>query len=105
MRATFIIGLSFLFAVSRQVYPGFYAALPPWTHQFTDSILSMAVVCGVILNLIFLIGERRVQSVLIESKGKDSLTHLSQTLRTKGKEWLVHPADLKRAIPSRNSCA
>ena len=60
MRATFVIGLSFLLAVSRQVYPDFYVSLPTWTHQFTGSMLSIVVACGVLLNLIFLIGERRV---------------------------------------------
>ena len=59
-------------------------------------MLSLAVACGVLLNLIFLIGERRVQSVVIESMGKDSSTQLGELLRKKGKEWLVNPADLKR---------
>ena len=35
MRTTFIIGVSFLFALSREVYPGFFLALPLWAHQFT----------------------------------------------------------------------
>jgi hypothetical protein len=60
-------------------------------------MLSLAVACGVLLNLIFLIGERRVQSVIIESMEKDTSTQLSELLRTKGKEWLVNPSDLKRA--------
>jgi xanthine permease XanP len=44
MRNTFIIGISLLFALSRRVYPEFYALLPSWSHDFTDSILSIAVV-------------------------------------------------------------
>ena len=40
MRSTFIVGISLLFALSRRVYPEFFTLLPPWTHAFTDSILS-----------------------------------------------------------------
>ncbi len=97
MRATFIIGVSFLFALSRQVYPQFFMALPPWAHQFTGSILTIGVISGVVLNALFLIGERRVQSVVVQSAGKDAVVQLEQLLKSKAKEWQLKPADLERA--------
>ena len=102
MRGTFIIGVSFLFALSRKVYPAFYLALPHWTQQFTGSMLSMGVICGIVLNTLFLIGERRAQSVLVESAGGETPLQLDQLLKSKGKEWLVKPADLERAERSVN---
>jgi xanthine permease XanP len=102
MRTTFVIGVSFLFALSRKVYPQFYLALPIWTHQFTGSILAMGVICGVVPNAIFLIGERRVQSVLSESAGEEASGQLGQALRHKAKEWQIKPVDLERAEHSIN---
>lgn len=97
MRATFVIGLSFLFALSRKAYPDFYLALPQWTHQFTGSILAMGVVCAVVLNAVFLIGERRTQSVLIETAAGDVAVQLDQFIKSKAKEWQIKAADLERA--------
>ncbi|MBV8672404.1 MAG: hypothetical protein JOZ33_03130, partial [Acidobacteriaceae bacterium] len=54
MRNTFIVGISLLFALSRRVYPEFFALLPSWSNAFTDSMLSIAVVVCVLLNLVFL---------------------------------------------------
>ena len=78
MRSTFIVGISLLFALSRRVYPEFYTLLPLWTHAFTDSILSIAVVVCVLLNLCFLIGERRTE-VMVLSRATAKLFHVSTT--------------------------
>jgi NCS2 family nucleobase:cation symporter-2 len=102
MRTTFIIGVSFLFALSRKVYPAFYLALPGWTQQFTGSILSMGVICGLVLNALFLIGERRVQSVLVGSARGEAPLQLDQFLKAKAKEWQIKPGDLDRAQHSIN---
>jgi xanthine permease XanP len=102
MRTTFIIGVSFLFALSEKVYPQFFQALPPWTHQFTSSILTIGVIAGVTLNALFLIGSRRVQSVLIQSAGAEAAVQLDQLLKSKAKEWQLKPVDLERAEHSIN---
>lgn len=96
MRTTFIIGISFLFALSREVYPDFYLSLPMWTHQFTGSILTIGVVCGVVLNTLFLIGERRVQSVVVKAAGHDASVQLDEVLAKQAKEWQIKPTDLER---------
>jgi xanthine permease XanP len=56
LRASIIIGLSLLAALTVAIFPDFYRSLPGWTHQFTSSIISMAVVVAVPLNAIFLLG-------------------------------------------------
>ena len=40
----------------RHDLPEFYKTLPGWTHQFTGSEITMAVVASVALNAIFLVG-------------------------------------------------
>ncbi len=102
MRTTFIIGVSFLFAVSREVYPQFYDTLPMWAHQFSGSMLTIGVISGVALNALFLIGERRVQSVVVKSAGADATVQLDQLLKKEAKEWMIKPADLERAQHSIN---
>ncbi|MGA7918947.1 MAG: hypothetical protein WCA38_04695 [Candidatus Acidiferrales bacterium] len=56
LRATVITGFSILAAMTVAIYPEFYRSLPSWTHQFTGSIISMAVIVSVLLNALFLLG-------------------------------------------------
>jgi xanthine permease XanP len=56
LRASIIIGLSLLAALTVPIFPDFYRSLPNWTHQFTGSIISMAVVVAVPLNAVLLLG-------------------------------------------------
>jgi len=50
LRATVITGFSILAALTVPVYPEFYRSLPSWTHPFTGSIISVAVIVAVPLN-------------------------------------------------------
>jgi xanthine permease XanP len=83
MRNTFIIGISLLFALSRRVYPEFFALLPSWSNAFTDSILSIAVVVCVLLNLVFLIGERRTKVMVLEPDDGKTLSHFETSFARK----------------------
>jgi len=56
LRATLIIGLSILVAMTVPIYPDFYRSLPSWAQQFTGSIISMTVLVSVPLNALFLLG-------------------------------------------------
>src|SRR5215469_287009 len=102
MRNTFIIGISLLFALSRRVYPEFFALLPSWSHAFTDSMLSIAVVVCVLLNLIFLIGERRTQVMVLESGDGKTLSRFDDKFRAQAKIWQLSAADAERAETSTN---
>jgi xanthine permease XanP len=100
MRSTFIVGISLLFALSRRVYPEFYTLLPPWTHAFTDSILSIAVVVCVVLNLCFLIGERRTEVMVLEPGDGKALSRFDDKFRAQAKLWQLSAADTGRAETS-----
>jgi NCS2 family nucleobase:cation symporter-2 len=100
MRSTFIVGVSLLFALSRRVYPEFFALLPSWTHAFTDSILSIAVVVCVLLNLCFLIGERRTEITVLESGEGKALSRFDDIFRAQAKLWQLSGADAARVESS-----
>jgi NCS2 family nucleobase:cation symporter-2 len=100
MRSTFIVGISLLFALSRRVYPEFYALLPSWTSAFTDSILSIAVVVCVLLNLCFLIGERRTETLVLEPGDCKDPSRFDDTFRARAKLWQLSAADATRAQTS-----
>jgi xanthine permease XanP len=100
MRSTFIVGISLLFALSRRVYPEFFALLPSWTHAFTDSILSIAVVVCVLLNLVFLIGERRTEIMVLEAGDGKALSRFDDKFRAQAKLWQLRAADAERAETS-----
>jgi NCS2 family nucleobase:cation symporter-2 len=100
MRSTFIVGLSLLFALSRRVYPEFYALLPSWTNAFTDSILSIAVVVCVLLNLCFLIGERRSETLVLEPGDGKAPSSFDDKFRARAKQWQLNVADVTRAESS-----
>jgi xanthine permease XanP len=95
-RKTFIIGVSLLLALSRQVYPSYFSGLPPWLHLFTDSMLSLATISAIILNLIFRIGSHRAAQLSVAPKAA-SWESLDEWLRRQGQDWGVSPEDLLRA--------
>ena len=101
MRNTFIVGISLLFALSRRVYPEFFALLPSWSNAFTDSILSIAVVICVLLNLVFLIGERRTNVMVLEPDGRTP-SRFDTKFREQAKLWQLNAADAERAETSTN---
>ena len=103
MRNTFIVGISLLFALSRRVYPEFFALLPSWSHAFTDSMLSIAVVACVLLNLVFLIGERRTKVMVLEPDDSKTLSHFDDRFRAQAKLWQLNAADAERAETSTNA--
>ena len=100
MRSTFIVGISLLFALSRRVYPEFFAPLPSWTNAFTDSILSIAVVVCVLLNLVFLLGERRTEIMVFEPGDSKTLSRFNDKFRAQAKLWQLGTADAERAETS-----
>jgi xanthine permease XanP len=102
MRNTFIIGISLLFALSRRVYPEFFDLLPSWSNTFTDSILSIAVVVCVLLNLVFLIGERRTKVIVLGPDDHKTLSRFDDQFRAQSKLWQLSAADALRAETSTN---
>jgi xanthine permease XanP len=97
LRASLVIGISILAALTVPVFPDFYRSLPGWTHQFTGSIISMAVVVAVPLNATFLLGRWRY-SCLRLGTGSERATASSfdAFFEKQAKEWKISAEDVMR---------
>jgi xanthine permease XanP len=97
LRATLVVGFSILAAVSVPIFPDFYRSLPGWTHQFTSSIISMAVVVAVPLNALFLLGTWRYSQLRL---GADSTPLTGRSFddffEKQAGEWKVPVEDATR---------
>jgi xanthine permease XanP len=62
---TFIIGVSLLLGLSHAVYPDFFHQLPHWADLFTSSMLSIATIAAILLNLIFRLGRKRTATISV----------------------------------------
>lgn len=88
LRKTIIIGISLLLGLSRETFPGFYQGLPGWLSSVTDSILSIATISAVLLNLLFRIGIRKSSATIIETD-ESGLERLGKMIRQQGRAWGV----------------
>ena len=70
LRASIIIGLSVLAALTVPIFPDFYRSLPGWTQQFTGSIITVAVIVAVPLNATFLLGMWRYSYLRLGTDSK-----------------------------------
>src|SRR6516164_9790911 len=97
LRASIIIGLSLLAALTVPVFPEFYRSLPDWTHQFTGSIITMAVILAVPLNAAFLLGSWHY-SILCLGTGSEPVTPASfdAFFEKQANEWKISAEDAIR---------
>ncbi len=97
LRATLIIGLSLLSALSVLFFPEFYKSLPSWTHQFTASEITVAVVVSTILNALFLLGTWRYSQLRLGA-GETPLTAASFDVffDKQAADWKIPAADVQR---------
>jgi len=98
-RATYVVGVSLLLGLSREIFPAYFARAVPLVHQFTGSMMSIGVISAFLLNLIFRIGATR--SATFEFENSDTpIADLERLLRARGRAWSV-PADVvDRAVGS-----
>jgi len=97
LRASLIIGLSLLSALSVLFFPEFYKSLPSWTHQFTASEITVAVVVSTILNALFLLGTWRYSQLRLGA-GETPLTAASFDVffDKQGADWKIPAVDFQR---------
>ncbi len=83
--------------VAVMIFPEFYESLPAWTRQFTGSEITMAVICSVALNAIFLLGTWRYGQLRVE-EGESPVTAKSfdDFFLQQASEWKIPPEDVKR---------
>jgi xanthine permease XanP len=91
-RATYVVGVSLLLGLSREIFPTYFERAVPLVHQFTGSMMSIGVVSAFLLNLVFRIGAAR--SATFEFERSDTpIDDLERLLRARGRTWSV-PADV-----------
>jgi xanthine permease XanP len=96
-RTVYIIGISTLLALSHEIFPAYYQALPEAMRSFSGSSLALGLVAAIVLTLLFRIGA--VERMTIPwrtgkaSEDKDSLEAGIAALRTKAGSWKI-PADV-----------
>ncbi|HWP90590.1 MAG TPA: solute carrier family 23 protein [Thermodesulfobacteriota bacterium] len=96
-RVTYVIGVSLLLGLSRKVFPGYFEQLPHTLQLVTGTVLSLAVICAVLLNLLFRIGIRRTQ-VFVFEESDISLERLTKFLQAQKKSWGLSEEVIERSV-------
>jgi xanthine permease XanP len=95
-RKTFIIGVSLLLGLSHSVYPAYFRHLPHWADLLTSSVLSIATITAILLNLIFRIGSRRTATISVAA-GESPRQRLEPWVSHLGQQWGVGADTLGQA--------
>ena len=95
-RKTFIIGLSLMFGLSVDLFPGLYRDIPPWLAPFFSSSLSVTTVIALLLNLLFRIGVASRGSLEI-APGGSSTDAIFSFMDSQGGKWGARPEVIRRA--------
>jgi xanthine permease XanP len=95
-RKTFIIGISLLLGLSHAVYPAYFRQLPHWADLLTSSMLAIATLTAILLNLIFRPGSRR-RATLSVAADESPGPRLAPWAHQQGQQWGVGADTLDRA--------
>ena len=85
-RRTFVIGLAFMAAMAIELYPSFFAGLPAATSVFFSSSLVLGTVTALLLNLVFRLGVRRTQKLVVDPRHVDPAA-IEAFMETRGAAW------------------
>jgi NCS2 family nucleobase:cation symporter-2 len=97
LRASIIIGLTVLAALTVAMFPDFYRSLPAWTQQFTGSIITMAVIVAVPLNAVLLLGTWRYSYLRLGTDlGPATPASFDAFFEKHAKEWKISAEDATR---------
>jgi NCS2 family nucleobase:cation symporter-2 len=96
-RMTYVIGLSMLLGLSRNIYKDFFKHLPQALQPLTNTTLALAVVTALVLHSLFRIGSRKTAYIAIDDN-EHSVDMLADLLQSQGRSWSL-PSDLSdRAV-------
>ncbi len=96
IRKTMVVGISLLLGLSHETFPTFYQTLPHGLQVVTGSVLSIATISAVSLNLLFRLGIRKTSTLTIETD-QDSLARFETLVHQEGKTWGVATDVLEEA--------
>jgi NCS2 family nucleobase:cation symporter-2 len=85
-RRTFVIGLSFMAAMAIELYPAFFSTLPSGVTVFFGSSLVLGTVTALVLNLVFRLGVRRTQKLVVDPRNVDP-DAIETFMETQGAAW------------------
>jgi xanthine permease XanP len=85
-RRTFVIGLSFIIAIAVDVSPAFFREMPPSVQPLFGSSLGVGMLAAILLNLIFRIGARKVQNLVLPM-GRVAPRALDEFMEGNGALW------------------
>ena len=98
-RMTYVIGISLVLGLSKDVYTDYFSALPPYLHPLTGSMLSLTLIVALGLNLLFRIGIRRRDAFALGDKDL-AIDEFAAFLAARGKTWGVTGDVVERATQS-----
>jgi len=96
-RTTYVVGVSLLLGLAREVFPAYFKRAASVVHLFTGSMMSIGVMSAFLLNLVFRIGAKR-SAILEFEKSDQPITDLKRLLRGRGRAWSVAPDVMDRAV-------
>ena len=95
-RRTFVIGLSFVVAIAVDISPAYFRALPAAVQPLVGSSLVAGMIAAVLLNLLFRIGTRKVQRLVVPAGHVDQAA-LEQFMDACGASWGARRDVIERA--------
>ena len=96
LRATLIVGLSLLSALSVLFFPEFYKSLPSWTRQITGSEITVGVVVSTGLNALFLLGTWRYGQLRLGADGTPlTAASFNSFFGQQASEWNIPAGDVR----------
>jgi len=96
-RITYVVGVSLLLGLAREIFPDYFKRAAPVVHLFTGSMMSIGVLSAFLLNLIFRIGATR-SAVFEFEKSDKPVAEREGLLRARGRAWSVAPDIMDRAV-------
>ncbi len=85
-RKTFVIGLSFMIGLAVDLYPAFFQRLPAMVQPLAGSSLVLGTVTALVLNLVFRLGVRRTQTVVVDPGQLDPVK-VGDFMEAQGAAW------------------
>ena len=96
-RITYVVGVSLLLGLAREIFPDYFKRATPVVHLFTGSMMSIGVMSAFLLNLVFRIGARR--SVVFEFENSEAaVAEIDRLLRARGRAWSAAADVMDRAV-------
>lgn len=96
-RRTFVIGISFMLGLAVDFFPEYFTRLPAAIHPLTSSSLVLGMLSAVVLNLVFRIGARRTQRLVVDPAHVDPIA-IETFMETQGAAWGARRDVIDRAI-------